>query len=302
MSKILITGASGLIGTRLTEMLLESGHEVAHLVRSKREGGIPTFLWDIQRGYVDPKAFEGVDAVIHLAGAGIADKRWSKQRKKEILESRTHSTRVLVNAIQQSAPAVKTFVSASAIGYYGFEDDEKIFKENDLPGRDFLANVVRQWEQEVDALANTSIRTVKVRVGIVFSNKGGALKEIVKPVKFYAGAPLGSGKQKISWIHIDDMCGVFQRAVEDASFQGAINGVGPNPITNEDLTRKIARVIGRPVLLPNVPGFVLRLVLGEMADLVLKGNSVSNSKLESLGFKYKFNTVDEALYDLLGSR
>jgi uncharacterized protein len=299
MAKILITGGSGLVGTRLTEMLLAKGYDVAHLGRSKKNGTIETLVWDIETGSIEERAFQGVDTVIHLAGANVGEKRWTKNRKKEILESRTRTTRLLFNFLSSRNHTVKNFISASAIGYYGFDQDSRTFTESDSPGTGFLAEVVMKWEEEVDRISTLNIRVVKIRVGIVLSMDAGALKEMVKPVKFYVGAPLGSGNQKLSWIHIDDVCGVFIKAAEDASMTGAVNAVGPSPVTNRELTIAIARALGKPVLLPAVPAFALKLVLGEMADLVVKGNSVSNEKLMRSGYRYHFPNLDAALRDLL---
>lgn len=299
MGKILITGASGLIGKRLTEMLLSAGLEVVHLGRGRKDGPVTSFQWSIEKAYVEPDALEGVDTIIHLAGAGIADKPWSEQRKREILESRTHSTRLLLRELRKGTNEVKNVISASAIGFYGFEDNNHVFTEHDKPGTDFLAQVVRKWEDEVDEFSSLGLRVVKIRIGIVLSPEGGALKELVKPVRFYAGAPLGSGEQQISWIHIDDLCGMFLKAVNDPEMSGPYNGVGPYPVSNREFTQAIARTLKRSLFLPAVPSFFLRLLLGEMADLVLKGNRVSADKIRSAGFVYRFPTLEAALRDLL---
>jgi uncharacterized protein len=300
MHKILITGASGLIGGRLTEMLLqEDGYQVKHLGRTRMKGRAESFIWDIERHVIEPEAFDGVETVVHLAGAGIADKPWSAKRKQEIIESRTHSTRLLFDFLKKPNHSVTTFVSASAIGYYGFDNDHKLFRESDKPGSDFLADVVKKWEEEVDEISKLGIRVVKVRVGIVLSKDAGALHEMIKPIRFYVGAPLGHGEQKMSWIHIDDLCRIFMKGITDVSMTGPVNGVGPYPVTNRELTKAIAKRMGRPLILPAVPAFVLKLFLGQMADLVLKGNSVSNEKLKELGFEYKFGTLEKALDDLL---
>lgn len=295
----MITGASGLIGTRLTELLYQQGNHVAHLSRNHRQGKAKTFLWDINKKQIDPHAFEGTNTIVHLAGAGIADKPWTEERKWEILKSRTQSTQLLYEELRKRKHTVTSFISASAIGYYGFDDNEKKFKENDEPGTDFLANVVRQWEAEVDRISELGIRVVKIRIGIVLSEKGGALKEMVKPIKFWVGAPLGTGDQYISWIHLDDLAAMFLKAVEDEKMQGAYNGTGPYAVTNRDLTKAIAKQINRPVVLPAVPSFVLKTLLGEMADLVLKGSNVSSQKIEDAGFKFQYEKLESALADLL---
>jgi uncharacterized protein len=297
MDKILITGGSGMIGSRITELLLKKGYQVAHLGRSRKSGKVPSFIWDIPARKIEEGAFDGVTAIIHLAGANVGEKPWTKKRKQEILESRTHSTRLLFDYLKKTS--VKDFISASAIGYYGFEDEHKTFKEDDAPGNDFLADVVKRWETEVDQVVSLGIRVAKVRVGIVLSEKEGALKEMARPVKYYVGAPLGSGEQKMSWIHIDDVCRVFIHALENKSITGAVNAVAPVPVTNRDLTKAIAKALGKPLILPAIPKIVLKGLLGEMADLVVKGNSVSNEKLKASGFEYKFPNLSEALKDLL---
>lgn len=302
MRKILITGGSGLIGTRLTEILTENGHQVTHLSRGRKNSKVRTFLWDVPSRKIDSAAFDGVDTIVHLAGANVGDKPWSKARKQEILESRTHSARLLFDTLKNGTHQVRNFISASAIGYYGFDDNERVFHENDEPGKDFLATVVKKWENEVDEISTLGIRVVKVRVGIVLSKDEGALKEMSKPVKFFVGAPLGSGDQKLSWIHIDDVCRVFVMAVEQDTVSGPLNAVGPSPATNREITKAIASTLNRPLILPPIPGTILRWLLGEMSDLALKGSSVSNEKLMNAGFTYKYPTLEGAIRNLLKTK
>ncbi len=296
---VLITGATGLVGTRLTEMLMQKGYQVSHLSRNEQPGPIPTFQWDVKTGKIDDKAIEGKDCIVHLAGAGIADKSWTDQRKKEILESRTKSAELLYQSLKTKNHQVKTFVSASAIGIYGFAGDEKYFKESDAAANDFLANVVSQWEAAVDKIASLGIRVVKVRIGILLSEKGGALAEMIKPIKWGIGSPLGTGMQYMSWIHIDDVCSLFAMAIEKESMSGAYNAVSPHPATNKAFTKAVAQVLNKPLWLPNVPGFVLKLLLGEMSDLVLKGSRVSAEKIQGAGFEFEYAELDAALKDLL---
>ena len=295
VKKILITGASGLIGSRLTEMLIEHGHHVAHLGRTKKEGAVKSYVWNIEENQVEAGALEDIDTIIHLAGAGVADKPWTKARKREILESRTHSTRLLFDTLTNGKHTVRSFISASAVGYYGFERNDEVFTENSPPGNDFLATVVKQWENEVDAIQTLGIRVVKIRVGIVLSEKAGVLKEIMKPVKFYIGAPLGSGDQYISWIHLDDLCNIFICAVENPVLRGPYNATAPAPVTNRQLTQTIARSLHKPLLFPAVPSFALKLFLGEMAGIVLNGSQVSSEKIRQAGFQFRFTTVGDAV-------
>lgn len=253
-------------------------------------------MWNVEKGMIEEDAFDGVDAVVHLAGAGVADQRWTKKRKQEILESRTKSTALLAHHLE-NYPRVKAVVSASAIGYYGFGLTDKEYTEESNPGTDFLASVVSAWEGEVDKIQNK--RVVKMRVGIVLSEKGGALKEMMKPIQWGVGAQLGTGKQYMSWIHLDDLCRMFMRAVEDQTMRGAYNATGPYAVTNKELTRALAKALHKPLWLPPVPKFVLKIVVGEMADIVLNGSIVSSKKIQQAGFTFQFNSLEEALNDLL---
>lgn len=288
------------MGTRLTEMLTSRGYAVSHLSRSARSGAINTYVWDIARQHIDPAALAGTGTIVHLAGASVAEKRWTAARKRELLESRTFSTRLLYDTLKKGNHNVTSFISASAIGYYGFEDNDTLLTEEYAAGKDFLADLTRQWEAEVDKIETLGIRVVKIRIGIVLSNKGGALMEMAKPVRWGVGSPLGSGDQHVSWIHIDDLCTMFVRTIEDKALRGAYNGTGPYAVTNRELTRVIARVLHKPMFMPPVPAFALRLVLGEMADVVLSGSRVSSGKMQDAGFVFAFDTVEKAVKDLLG--
>lgn len=297
--KILITGASGLVGSRLTEMLLEKGHQVSHLGRSKRVGSVASFVWDVENKSIDLQALDGVDTIINLAGAGVADKRWTAQRKKEILDSRIDSTRLLFETLKKQNHSVKTFVSASAIGYYGLGLHDDVFNEESNAGNDFLASVTKQWEEETDRIASLGVRVVKLRIGIVLSDKGGALVEMAKPIRLGVGSPLGTGKQYLSWIHIDDLCAMFIKAIEDEKLQGAYNATTAW-LANADFTKAIAHVLKKPLWLPPVPGFIMKIILGEMANLVVNGSKVSSEKIKKAGFQFKYAGLDGALKDLLG--
>jgi len=296
MSKILITGASGLIGTQLTEMLLQQGHEVFHLGRSKKSGKIPSFIWDVDTGTVDDEAFRHSEIIIHLAGAGVADKRWTEKRKTEILESRTKSTALLAKCLEKNQ-TVKTVISISAIGYYGSGTGDIEFTEENKHGNDFLASVVNQWEKAVDKIQQK--RLVKLRTGIVLSEKGGALKKMMTPIQWGVGAPLGTGTQYMSWIHIDDLSRIFVKAIEDDTMSGVYNATGPYAVTNAELTQAIAKTLSKPLWLPAVPAFVLKIVLGEMADMVLEGSKVSSKKIQQTGFQFQFPDLNQALENLL---
>jgi uncharacterized protein (TIGR01777 family) len=298
--KVLITGASGLVGSRLTSLLLEQGHEAVHLSRKAKPGMVPTYAWDVSKGVIDENAFDGVGAIIHLAGAGVADQRWTPKRKQEILDSRVKSTQLLMHYLKTQAHQVNTFVSASAIGVYGFGLTNEVFTEESKPGNDFLAGVVTAWEREVQAVQSLGIRTVILRIGIVLSTEGGALKEMAKPVRYGLGAPLDTGRQVMSWIHLDDLCRMFLFALEQEAIAGVYNASGVQPVTNKQFTQAVARVLKKPLWLPAVPAFVLKLALGEMAEMVLNGSIVSSEKIQRAGFSFRFTDLRSALVDLFG--
>ena len=296
---ILITGATGLVGSRLTELLMQKGYNVSHIGRAKRSGQIPSYVWNVEEGTIDKNILQDIDTIIHLAGAGVADKRWTAARKKEILDSRINSTRLLFESLRKQTHQVKSVISASAIGLYGFTAGEEIFDEDTKPGSDFLAQVTKQWEEEIDLISTLGIRTVKMRIGIVLSDKGGALPAMAKPIRFGIGAPLGSGKQYLSWIHLDDLCAMFLMAVENESMNGAYNAVGSGWVTNEDMTKSIAHTLNKPLWLPNVPAFFMKIMIGEMADIVLNGSKVSSEKIQKLGFEFRHTDLSVALRELL---
>ncbi|MGY6562246.1 MAG: TIGR01777 family oxidoreductase [Luteibaculaceae bacterium] len=301
MEKVLITGGSGLIGGKLSALLTRSGYEVIHL--SRRVTGkekFKTFSWNIEEGQIDLDSFKGISHIIHLAGAGIADKPWSKKRKLEILNSRTQSVDLLFKAYQEIKPEqLKTFITASGIGWYGMGTDDTIYSEESGAAPDFVAQVCLSWEKAASAFEPFA-RVAALRTGIVLSTDGGALPKIDAPIKLWSGAPLGSGKQWIPWIHINDLCEMYQFALKNPSFTGAYNAVVPAnaQVTNESLTVAIAHKLNKPLFLPNIPEFVLKLMLGEMAQLVLRGSRVSAEKISKEGFTFEFETLTKALDNL----
>ncbi|MCU0402067.1 MAG: TIGR01777 family oxidoreductase [Algoriphagus sp.] len=297
MRHILITGGSGLVGQQITQLLEKKGYEVAWLSRSAQ--GKKSFLWNVEKGEIDRNAIEWADAIIHLAGAGVAEKRWTGERKKLILESRTQSTQLLFSAIEKSEKKPSTFVSASAVGFYGFNTGTSLVDESSRPGSDFLAEVVIAWENEVKKMESLQLRTVLLRIGIVLDAEGGALGEMLKPP---VAAPLGSGDQWMSWIHIEDLARMFVFALEKTTLQGIFNAVGPFPATNQQLTKEAAAAKGKPYLGIGVPGFALKLVLGEMADMVLGGNRVSSQKIQKAGFEFEFPELKAALKDIFSGK
>jgi uncharacterized protein (TIGR01777 family) len=290
MKNILITGGSGLVGKQITALLESKGYVVAWLSRSAQAR--THFLWDVTAQTIDPQAMEWADAVIHLAGEGVAEKRWTAARKKSILDSRTQSTQLLHSAIEQAEKKPLAFISASAIGYYGFQTGATLVEESSPAGTDFLADVVIAWEQEVKKIEALAVRCVLLRIGIVLDAKGGALGEMLKPP---VAAPLGSGDQWMSWIHVADLAKLFVFALEKNTLQGIYNAVGPQPATNQQLTKEAAAAKGKLYLGIGIPGFVLQLVLGEMAAMVLGGNRVSSQKIQKAGFEFEFPELKGAL-------
>lgn len=288
------------MGTALTELLLQKGYHVSHLGRSPSSNKVKCYRWSITQKYIDPQAIEGVDAIIHLAGASVAEKRWTHSRKREILESRTKSTELIYQTLQSQSNQVKVVISATAVGYYGLSKSDDWYDETNGYGNDFLATVCKEWEASADPIETLSKRLVKIRVGVVLSNKGGALTQMATPVSWCVGAALGSGKQWVSWIHIDDMCQIFLQALEKETMTGVYNGVAPNPVTNRDLNKAIAKALHRPLFLPPVPEFALKIILGEMSQIVVTGARVSCSKIKSAGVEFKFPIVEDALKNLLG--
>lgn len=299
MSKILIAGGSGLVGKRLTALLKQKGHDVAWLSRTGGEtNGIKRFEWDLKREYIDKAAFDFADVVINLAGAGVAEHRWTPEYKKEMYDSRILSTRLLVQHIRSLAKPLQAYVAASAIGIYGY-NTPKNTTEDAIPDGNYLARLCVDWEAETFPLLQMEIRTAIIRVGVVLAREGGFIKEVSAPVKRFVGAALGTGKQDTSWIHLDDLCNLFIAAVENQAMSGAYNGVAPNPVSNKALTALLAKQLRRPLLLPNVPWMVLRLLFGEMADMLVAGQHISAEKVLATGFKFKFERADAAVQDLV---
>jgi uncharacterized protein len=300
--KVLITGASGLIGSELTKKLLGQGYEVAWLSRgSETAPGVRTYRWDVRNNNIEEGALDGAAFIIHLAGAGIADERWSAARKKVILESRRQTTKLLAKEIARLAVKPRAFITASGSGYYGADTGNRHNIEESPAGGDFIGNVVVEWEKQADQIAGMGIRTVKLRTGIVLSADGGALQKMAFPARWGLGTPLGRGTQWVSWIHIDDLCNLYLYAMENDSLRGSYNAVAPQPVTNADLMKKVCKVLGRPFWLPAVPGFMLRALLGEMAALLLGSNYVVNWRLtKETSFAYRFKNIENALSESLG--
>lgn len=285
------------MGQRLSGHLQKKGYIVEHLGRKAGiKQGIVTHAWDPTQAQLDPQLLQGVDHVIHLAGAGVADKPWSKARKQEIRDSRTQGTRLLVDAIDHLPQKPKTLISASAIGFYG-NAGKALCTEESAVGNDFLASVCADWETAAQP-AEAFTRLCVVRIGIVLSTEGGALPKMMLPFRFFAGGVLGSGKQMMSWVHIDDLCEMFVYLLENEEAKGIYNGVAPLPVEHYTFMKALSRAMRRPLWMW-VPAFALRLALGEMADTVLGSQFVSNEKIQQTGFRFKHDTVYKALTALL---
>lgn len=297
--KVLISGGSGLVGKAVSECLLAKGHEVSILSRKagKLESGIEAFAWDPEKGTIDINALNGVDAIINLAGSTIAQ-RWTPHGKDIILRSRINATRLLAETLAKTDHQVKTFLSASAVGYYP-DSLDKEYHEEDAPGSNFLSIVCQKWEQEAMHIEELGLRVIRARIGIVLDKNEGALAKMALPVKFGLGAALGSGKQWMPWIHKKDLAEMFVYTLENQALKtGVINAVGAHNVSNRELTESLAKTLNRPLFLPNVPSFVLKLMLGEMAATALTSNKVSCTKIQSYGFKYQYNRLEEALSQL----
>jgi uncharacterized protein (TIGR01777 family) len=302
--KVLITGGSGFIGKQITNLLQRNGYSVSILSRRGGNfGNLETFKWDPDAGTIDVSAFEDLFGIIHLAGASIADKKWSRQRKKEIMDSRVKSASLIFRSLEEldEKDRPKVFISASGIGYYGYDTGSILVDEASNPGDDFLATVCKEWELAADTFKELYIRVVKFRIGLVMSNAGGALPVMMRPVKFGVGAGLGRGDQYMSWIHIEDLARMFLKGLEDDDMDGNYNAVAPNPVTNKELMRTIAKELNKPFFLPNVPSFALKMVMGEMASMVTGGNKVSSDKIATTGFEFNFRKLEIALENLLKS-
>lgn len=295
---VLITGAGGSVAKVLAKKL-ENEYTVRFLTRTKKHEN--DFEWNIKKGTIDEKAFENISHIIHLAGANISEKRWTDERKKEIISSRVDSAQLILKTLQQKNIQLKSFISASAVGIYGAITSEKIFKEEDEKGNDFLSEVVILWEKAADEFLEKGLaeRVVKVRIAIVLSESEGALKKMATPVKFGIGSPIGTGRQYIPWIHIDDLSSVFEYSVKNENIKGAYNASAPQHTDNENLTKEIAEVLNKPMFMPNIPGFVMKLMFGELSVALLEGSRTSSEKLQNAGFQFKFPNLKNALEDLL---
>jgi len=299
--RILITGATGLIGSELVLLLLQNGISVHYLTTSKRkienQPNYKGFFWNPKLGIIDENCLMGVDAIIHLAGASIS-KRWTKSYKQEIIESRIFSSNLLFKIVKENPNQVKQIISASGTAIYPNSSSTVYTEDSKTIADNFLSNVVLKWEESVDKFQSLNIKVCKLRTGVVFSDKGGALLEIVKPIKLGLGSPFGDGKQVQSWIHLHDLVAMYLFAVEN-SLEGVYNAVAPHPITNSELTKNIATILEKPLFMPNIPKFVMKLILGDMHELLFDNKKISAQKIINAGFVFQYLTSEKALKDIL---
>ena len=299
MKTILITGGSGLVGSYLSKKLIEKGYVVATLGRqSKKQSDIPNYTWNIEKNELEEGALENVDYIIHLAGANIGESRWTTKRKKEIVDSRIKSSQLIFQKITENKHQLKAFISASAIGYYGAVTTDKIFVETDQPSQDFLGETCRRWEEAANSFESLGVRTVTIRTGVVLTYQGGALAKMITPVKTGLGASIGSGKQFMPWIHIDDLCEIYLKAIEDNNMHGAFNAVAPEHKTNREFSESLTKILKKKVWFPSIPAFILNIIFGKMAEIILNGSRVSSNKLIKEGFQFKFPDLKSALSNL----
>lgn len=300
-TKILITGATGLVGKKLVDLLLAKEYVVHYLTTSKekikQKENYKGFYWNPKTQEIDKQSFLGVSVIINLAGSTIA-KRWTKKYQQEIIDSRVQSLQLLYHTLSSINHNVKNFISASAIGIYP-SDYTKCYTETEIKIDDsFIGEVVKKWESTADTFSKLNISVTKVRIGLVLSNKGGALVKMIKPIKLGFGAALGNGKQQQSWIHIDDLVQIFHFVLKH-QLEGVFNAVAPNPVTNKELTKAIAKELKRSLLLPNIPSVMLKLLLGKMSYLLLSSQKVSSQKIQEKGFHFQYKTISKALSNLL---
>lgn len=304
--KIAITGGTGFVGTRLVQKLTDAGHNIVVFTRDQKRGekvfpkkGFPQ-VEIVEYNPLQPGSWQNTiassQAIVNLAGAGIADQPWTPERKQEILNSRIETTKHIVEAIQQAQTKPQVLVNASAVGYYG-TSETATFDESSNPGDDFLASVCQKWEATAKEVENTETRLVILRFGIVLG-EGGALGKMLTPFRFFAGGPLGTGKQWFSWIHIDDLVSLIQQAIHSSAYQGVYNATAPNPVRMSELCENLGEVMNRPSWLP-VPEFALKLLLGEAAQAVLEGQQVLPKRTQEQGFTYQYPTVKPALADIV---
>lgn len=298
MKSVLITGGSGLIGRALSELLLAEGYKVFWLSRTKNlSAKFPSYSWDYTKREIDTEILEEVDIIVHLAGDSIGSGRWKETKKEQIMSSRIDSTVLLLEALRELDLKPDVFISASAVGIYGNKTTENIYEEKDKTvADDFLAQVCNEWEKAVEQISKTlGSRTVMIRTSMVLSPESEAFKKMYLPTKFGLGASLGSGKQYMPWIHIQDLCRIYLKAIQDTTLNGAYNASSPQQLRNREFMNTLSRVLKKPKLLPFIPGFIIRMMMGEAAEMVLGGSRISSKKIQEKGFKFLYDNAEDAI-------
>lgn len=292
-----------MIGRYLTSRLLAEGFNVCHLSRKQDQfGKVRVFRWDPREDIIDPVILDGVDYIIHLAGANIGQKHWTRKRKQEIIASRVDSAKLLYKTVVENNIDIKAFVSSSATGYYGAVTSEHIFTEEDPPADDFLGTTCRLWEEAADMFETSGIRTVKIRTSMVLERSESALTKLMAPLKYGIFPVMGNGRQYMPWIHITDLCNIYLSALNNDNMKGAYNAVAPQHITYHELIQTLATAIDKKGIYPPVPSVLLHIILGEMADMILKGSRVSSRKIIETGYQFIFDNLDKALIDLVNKQ
>ncbi|MDX6182510.1 TIGR01777 family oxidoreductase [Flavobacterium sp. Fl-77] len=298
---VLITGGTGFIGKYLTDVLIANGYTVSILSRSERKNTSKTFYykWNVDLGYIEEEAILKADYIIHLAGEGIVEKRWSARRKKAILDSRVRPIELIASILKKHNKPLDAFVSASAIGIYGAITNDTICTETSPAADDFLGHTCQEWEKAVDIISALGIRTAKIRTGIVLGRNEGFLEKIQPSFKLGLGSVLGTGKQYLPWIHIEDLCKIYLKTIQDQQTSGAYNAAVTDDTTNQSFSKTFARLLGYSIWLPKVPVFLLKIILGEMSLAILEGQRVSSEKIEKTGFQFEFTDLKTALSSCL---
>jgi uncharacterized protein (TIGR01777 family) len=298
---VLITGGTGFIGKHLTNFLLENNYSVSILTRSSKPNTANIFYyqWDVEQNLIDESAVLNADYIIHLAGEGIADQRWTDQRKKAIVDSREKSIKLIVGVLEKNTKKLEAFVSASGVGIYGAINGEEICDENTQAVDDFLGSTCQKWEAAADIVQGLGIRTVKIRTGLVLGKNDGFLRKLIPIFKYKLGAALGSGQQYMPWIHIEDLCAIYLQAIDNKDMRNAYNAAINDNTNNSIFSKVFAGIYGYKIWSPNVPAIFIQLALGEMALIILKGRRVSSDKIEKTGFQFKYKNLELALRSCL---
>lgn len=298
---ILLTGGSGFIGKQLTALLVTNGFSVSILTRVDRKAtkDITYYKWDLENNYIDEASVLNADYIIHLAGENIVAKRWTNKRKKEIIDSREKPIELIYSVLKKNNKTLDAFISASAVGIYGAFTSENVCTEETAVANDFLGVTCQNWETAANSIESLGIRTVKIRTGLVLGRNGGFLEKLIPVFKYRLGSVIGTGKQYMPWIHIDDLCSIYLKAINDVNMNGSYNAAVADNTNNAIFSKALANVYGYSIWSPAIPSFVIKLIMGEMSEIILTGQRISSQKIESAGFKFKYSNLKPALLDCL---